>query len=726
MRNRRPGHPLKNVRSGLATIAFLKARFDAGMDHLGMFQPFVEAAIRRYEKDDIDVAGVQAAVRDSTGLPLPTEIVKTLLGRAARKGLLTRSGGRYFREPHCDEDSELDARMEELGIAQQRLAARLRQFSASRGDELESDDAALAALGRFLDGNHIGVVLGQPVQTGSSVAVAQQDHAVAAFVADIVEEGGPDRAVLEDIVKGFIVQNALLLRDIPSVKRHLEGLTVFVDTGVLLRALGYCGHQEKQAATESLGLIRGAGARLHAFERTVNEVDSLLRVYENRLGSSAGIKGLRGTQMTFHFLNIKATPADVRQEAELVRQNLGRLGISVREFPAHINEHTEDEQALADALRDPKKSKSSDDSRIWHDVNAVAAVITLRGARPSHVPNARFVFASDSVRTVSTVTDWYRDSNPHGSQPIVHFRSVANAAWLLRPGDADDVPMHELISVCAAVLRPSPDVWAGFVRRLDEFVASGELSDDESIAVLAKGFTRRELADHELGADVEATTVREIVQRVREEDEARLRALLDESRRKAEESERAAAAARDEAVSIRNTLKAQVEKSANREVFERVREEDEARLRALLDEGQRKAEESECAAAAARDEAASIRNVLKAQVEKFAKWLAVVVYAGLCAVILFGAILTLPVEWSDSTQAKRVLHLVLWGFVAVFFAVSSAGLFIRRFHVLNIYDWLNAWFVSRLQSVLLPEADGDSVLSNSQMSLKEAEERKRE
>ena len=62
--------------------------------------------------------------------------------------------------------------------------------------------------------------------------VARLDHAVAAFVADLVEEGGPDCAVLEDIVKGFIVQNALLLRDIPITGRHLDGLTVFVDTGV--------------------------------------------------------------------------------------------------------------------------------------------------------------------------------------------------------------------------------------------------------------------------------------------------------------------------------------------------------------------------------------------------------------------------------------------------------------------------------------------------------------
>ena len=203
----------------------------------------------------------------------------------------------------------------------------------------------------------------------------------------------------------------------------------------------------------------------------------------------------------------------------------------------------------------------------------------------------------------------------------MHFRSVTNAAWFLRPADASDVPMHDLVAVCAAVLRPSPEVWSCFVRRLDESVTSGDLSDDESIAVLATEFTRMKLADFESEADVEATTVREIVERVREEHETKLRSQLDDGQRKLEESERAV----------------------------------------------------------------------------------------LCIVLLLGAILTLPMEWVDSTRADHVLNLALWGCVALFFVFSLLGFFTRRFHVLNVFDRLKAWFVSRLQRVLLPEAEhGDS------------------
>ena len=72
-------------RDGLATVAFLKARFDAGKDHLDMFQPFVDEAIRQYKTDDIDLDGIRGAVRASTGLRIPAQILKTLLRRAAKK-----------------------------------------------------------------------------------------------------------------------------------------------------------------------------------------------------------------------------------------------------------------------------------------------------------------------------------------------------------------------------------------------------------------------------------------------------------------------------------------------------------------------------------------------------------------------------------------------------------------------------------------------------------------
>ena len=400
---------------GLATVAFLKARFDAGADHLGMFQPVVENAIRNSQSDSIELAAVRAAIRASTGLYIPTDIVKTLLRRATRAGLLTREGGRFLRASTDRGSTEFESAIEALERANGNLAAHLRAYAASRGHSFASDDDALAMLVQFLDAHHIGVVLGQPIQPRFLNEADKRSHIVAGFVAATIEGGGPNCAILDDIVKGLIVQNALLLRDIPISERHLAGLTVFFDSGVLLQALGYAGPVETQATTEALGLIRAAGARLRAFTGTVNEMETILRVYQDRLGSSAGVRSLRSTPLTHHFLSIKATPSQIRQEIALLTTNLNRLGVRVQDFPEHVKEYTEDERELADALKDHNKGPDADEARIWHDIMAIAGVLTLRaGDRPTGVANAKYVFASGSGRTVDSAVGWYRRSHSHG------------------------------------------------------------------------------------------------------------------------------------------------------------------------------------------------------------------------------------------------------------------------------------------------------------------------
>lgn len=249
---------------------------------------------------------------------------------------------------------------------------------------------------------------------------------------------------------------------------------------------------------------------------------------------------------------------------------------------------------------------------------AIAAIMTLRaGARPIRVADAKYIFASPSSRTVANASQWYRGRYPHGLEPIVHFRSVTNAAWFLNPADASDVPMHELVAVCAAVLQPSVDVWSRFVTHLDKMVSAGELSEDESIAMVASAFTRIELADLGSDEDVEATTVREIVERVRAEEQTQFSSKLDEERKRRQESDK-----------------------------------------------------SGCCR---RFETAAIKCTARAQVEKLATLAAGTIYGTLLVILALGAFLTLPTNWSNSTRGDELWGILWWGCVVVFFGSSFTG-----------------------------------------------------
>lgn len=676
-----------NARRGLATIAFMKAQFDAGQDRLAMFQPFVEEAIRKYERDDIDLDGLRGKIKQLIGVSIPIEILKTLLKRAARKKLLNREGGRYLRTQNGSEDSDLSARIHELGISHMSLAQNLRQFATNHDEHINSDDDALEVMMRFLDTYHIGMVLDQPIQLRTSKQHRRVDIIVAKFIDSVVKKDPILAEILDDIIKGLIIYNALALRDIPGVKRHLEQLTLFLDTGVLLHALGYAGAAEKQATVEGIEAIRAAGARLRAFERTVNEIERILQVYESKLGSTEGIRSLHPTSLRYHFVQIKATPSDLRQEIELVRTKLANLGIRVREFPEHIAEYTEDERALADALRDPNRSPESDDYRVWHDVHAVAAVITFRkGARPNSIPNANYIFASDSRQTVLSATQWYRQYYPNGLEPITHFRSVTNAAWVLRPTESSTVPLRDLLTTCAAILQPTSKSWLRFIRHLDKLVTSGELDDDESIQILAQRFSCFDLSGFEAEEDVEAASVWEIVERTREEREARHRATLEEheARHRSELEQHE--------VRYRTELE---EREARHQTELEEREEQ-------IKSSQQKITESEQAAAVARDETTAIKGRLETRVEVLSKCLAGGLYALVCILLFFGAIRTFPIEWSDSIPSNHILNYFSLCCLFLLNAVTLLSSFYPKFHTFNFYRISKLFLTRILRRLFLP------------------------
>jgi len=141
---------------GLATLALLKTRFDQGRDHLELIEPFVADAIHHVQMDAFLPADIVDVAQRRCHLLLPSDAVKTVLGRFARRGQLRREGGRFLDpklpDPHLDEarTAELE-RMMALGEA-------LVRYAKGIGHDLDKP-TALAALANFIALNKVPLVL---------------------------------------------------------------------------------------------------------------------------------------------------------------------------------------------------------------------------------------------------------------------------------------------------------------------------------------------------------------------------------------------------------------------------------------------------------------------------------------------------------------------------------------------------------------------------------------
>jgi hypothetical protein len=344
----------------------LKVNFDAGRDHIAMFEPFVRDAVATHSSDDMDAKQMIELVRDRHGLKLPINTVRTLLLRIVRQGYLTREGGRYFRTGKSISSDDVLRSRRKAEERQRRLAVALMASAAERDVEIEKPEDALGLILSFMESYHVKLAFDEAPDfdgTHRERTSTSGEHVVTAlFLREAIIAEGEFSDVIQEMLEGFVLQNTLLLKDIGSAGRQFDGLEVVLDSQILFGAVGCRGLTTKTATRELLNLLRQTGATVSAFQATLQEMKSILNVYEEKLGTARGRESLYPGDLTRHFLAERASPADIRELGALLELELQALGVNIRELPPRDPSWTLDEGALAELLAD--KSGRSDD-REW-------------------------------------------------------------------------------------------------------------------------------------------------------------------------------------------------------------------------------------------------------------------------------------------------------------------------------------------------------------------------
>ena len=515
-------NPVRSATRGLATVALLKVNFDAGRDHLSMFEPFVIDTLTHMSIDSFSVDELRTRIKDRHQLELPVNALSTLLGRAVRSGYVRREGGRHFRTDKQSTLSDLATQRAKVERRQRGLADALRERALLTGVEVATTEDALAMILNFLDRFHVSLALDEvaephpnaALELGEETEADRQSALTADFLESTVLAEGELAKVVQEMLEGFVLQNCLLLKDISAANRRFANLRAFFDSGLLFGALGYRGAATETATRELLSLLQDTGATLNIFETTVQEMLRILRVYEERIGTASGRQSLHPYDLTRFFLTNRYTPSDIRTAITFLRSNLSALGFTIRAMPAHKVATTFDEADLCARLA--SRPGGEGDQRVVHDTDCVAGVLTLRrGHFSDSLDHAGSVFVTTSGLTVRSVTEWYEAQGGRGVPPIIHSLLLSNLAWLKRPASASKLKLHELVALCSSALRPSRKAWVAFQSHLRRLQESGELSSDEMTAIVANALTDNILAEAAIDDETEADTLTEVVERVK-------------------------------------------------------------------------------------------------------------------------------------------------------------------------------------------------------------------
>ncbi len=543
----------------LASLAILQVNWDRGHDYIEGFVPFVAEALSDASQDQISLGQLQQGVRVLFGFNIPLGALKTILGRAYKRGLVKLQNRVYLRLP--DALAKYDT-SNARAAALRRVNSLIDAFIAyvHRKHSLElSREAAEEALLSYVEGQSVPILMS--VVEGSPLALPDSASGRATFLAasfsqHICEEEPTLFSDLEMIVKGSMLANVLLYPNLGEVEQRFEDVQMYLDTPIVLRAIGMATPALQAPTIELLELLYQLNAQLCCFDSTLEEVRRVLSATSHAL-KSAPSRGDPHFELDEFLLKEGITSSSVELKIGKLPSLLSSRRIRVKQRPEHENPLGVDEAALEKALR--ARILYKHDESLHHDIDALTSIHRIRRGRLiGDLESCKAIFVTSNAALAQVGAEFFCGSRKQPSvPPAVLDHVLATLAWLKSPTRAPELPRKRLIASCHTSYQPSESLWRKYLARISQLQEEGTIGDDDYMVLRFSTEARRMLMDVTAGdpaAFVEGTP-----------DEV-LSLALAEIRA---ESERKAQAERDRRLKAEQDVAAAKEKQ--RQLAERVR-----------------------------------------------------------------------------------------------------------------------------------------------------------
>lgn len=505
--------------ASVTSLAILKVNWDKGHDYIENFVPFVAEAARRSPQDQLAVLELQNTIRDDFGLIIPQGALNTLLRRLERNGVVTRRNGNFVRN-HAAIDPSFERSRADFSRQYQALLQKFVDFCSARHDVqinvAQADDALLAYLQVSCIPILAAVVDGCPIAPPQG-RLEHSEYLVSAFIVFLYEKDPVGFGFLETAMKGSMLATALFLPEISQAKRKFDKLSVYLDTPILLRALGLEGGPLEAVTKELISLLYGLNVDLACFESTKDEMLMVLSAAQHGLRESR--TPLRPFGVYNHLLSIGATASDVELIINNIERNLRVLRVSVRPRPPHEAQLGVNEMRLAQMMREAMPVQRVEAHT--HDLDAMTAIHRLRGGVAKfniETCGALFVTTNNTLAIVGA--RFSREEVSGKSVPLcVNDHTMATLAWVKNPTLSANVSRNRLIAQSYAALHPGTELWRRYLEEISKLQQKGDISDSDVDLLRLSTTAQKALVELTLGsADVFTEgTVQEVLQVARAE-----------------------------------------------------------------------------------------------------------------------------------------------------------------------------------------------------------------
>lgn len=489
----------------IPSVAILKVNWDEGHDYIDNFVPFVAECLRAAPQPEVSLEELQKSLANGFGFQVPQGALKSILSRAARRGLVKRVHGIYRRDDAAL--AALDGFSRNRATVLQRYEAlvdKLADFSKNHFDVAWSREQVEAALLRYLQEGAAAVlaaVVAGDRMSAPAGSIRGYDFVVGSFVLELQQRDPEGFAFLETIVKGSMLAGVLLYPELAGVARRFDGVEVYFDTPFVLQALGYEGKPREAPRQELLRLLYEQNATLRIFQHTLIEVTSVLSAAASALRNYSGLKHAYGPTIQ-HLADAGYSASDVELEIARLEKSLRGIRIDVVDRPPHSEALTVDEERLEAILQECVGYARDDTLR--HDLDSLTAIHRLRrGQFHLHVESCRAIFVTSNHNLYRASALFFAEQYDEYRGSVVPYSYLDHVfttlVWLKKPLAATDLPVKQMIADCYVALNPTDRLWKRYLTEIERLRARGDITSEDYDLLRLSSVARNALMEATLG-----------------------------------------------------------------------------------------------------------------------------------------------------------------------------------------------------------------------------------
>jgi|GEM_PF-5074847 len=480
-------------KKNLYTYSFIKTLYDQKRDYLVAFSPLIYDGIPT--DTCVPIEQIQTAVEEKRGLKFPLHIMKTVLTRGKRDGLVTSPEGKNL---FCltEKGVKLVDEIEDSADVERRINALgedlVRYFAEKKVEK--SEEQVSAILQKFIDVNLVYLIdlFGNGADSKNIEVTRKDELFLLGYIKEAMKSKPAHFSTLKELIYGSIIASLVYVRSTKELTElggmGFKSAKVYLDTNIVFSALGFHTPEMTQSTVELLDLIKEAGLDLWVYEFTVDEMCGIFKVYSKegyKYPKSLGIDSILST-----FKQQGLGVSDMTEMTGNIESLLSNLGIRVDPTPeVNLRDYESSNENIRGRVGANKSNKSL--SNINHDLAAIDHIREYRGrsVRKIEEPKAIFLTADKSLHNVCA-RSFDHVANATLPETILD-RLFANILWLKNPDL--NLPIELMIATHSRDLLIDQHVWERFHSVLVKLQKTGEVTDDQAATLFYNDYLASEL-----------------------------------------------------------------------------------------------------------------------------------------------------------------------------------------------------------------------------------------